>query len=116
MEVVTTKPVSEEADEMDGSGVRIVTSAVSDDGCRGNHNLTAKTSVQFELCSSDIASNHEIHDEIMEIYHHNVVVKTEKIDDTIDDRTAVLEEQSQPKGNNNSFCCIIFPLRRIFFF
>lgn len=98
VEVVTTKPVSKEAAEMDGSGLRMMKSTVSDDGYRGNH--TAEASVQFELCSSDIANSHEIHDEIMEIYHHNVVVKTEKIDDTVDDRTSVLEEQTLPEGNN----------------
>lgn len=108
VEVVTTKQVSEEAAEMDGSGLRTMKSAVSDDGYRGNH--TAEASVQFELCSSDIANSHEIHDEIMEIYHHNVVVKTEKIDDTVS-RTSVLEEQAQPEGNNGKFCCIIFPLK-----
>jgi hypothetical protein len=112
MEVVTTEPVSEEAVEVDGSGLRLMKSAVSDDSYRGNH--TAKASVEFELCSSDIANSHEIHDEIMEIYHHNVVVKTEKIDATVDDRTSVLEEQTQPEGNNGEFCCIIFPLKHIF--
>jgi hypothetical protein len=108
MEVVTT----EEAVEMDESGLRIMKSAVLDDGCRGNP--TAEASVQFELCSSAIGNNHEIHDEIMEIYHHNVIVKTEKIDDTDDDRTSVLEEQEQPERNNGKFCWIIFPLKHTF--
>jgi hypothetical protein len=109
MQVVTTKPVSEEGEEIVGSGLRIMKKAVSEDDCRVDH--IAEGTVQFGLCSTDIGSGHEIHDDDMEICHHNVVVKTEKIEDTVDDRTSVLEEQTLPEGNNGKFCCV---MRRLF--
>jgi hypothetical protein len=104
-EVVTGKPVCEEGDEMDGSGLMIIEDAVSEDDCRVDH--IAEASVQFDVCTS----GREIRDEIMEMCHQNVVVKTEKIDDTVDDRTSVLEEQTLPEGNSGKFCCI---MRRLF--
>lgn len=104
VEVVTTKPVSEEVDEMDGNGLRILRSAVSENGCRVDH--TAEASTQFGLSSTD-ASGHEIPDEIMETCHHNVVVKAEKIDDDVNDRASVHEEQTQLEGNNGKLCCIM---------
>jgi hypothetical protein len=105
-EVVTDKPVSDEDDEMDGNGLVIIENAVSEDGCRADH--IAEGSAQFDVCTTDTASGREIRDEIMEICHQNVVVKTEKTDDTADDRTSVLEHQTLPERNSGKFCCIIF--------
>jgi hypothetical protein len=63
--------------------------------------------MQFELSSSDVASHRETRDDILEIHHGNVVVKTEKFDDdAAEDETSQIIEQEQHEGTNGMFCCI----------
>jgi len=106
--VVTHIPVSEEAQKMAGDCLSIVKSQVLEDGSTENSSLSAEVSVQFELPSSDVASNHETHDDILEIHHSNVVVKTERFDDdgAAEDETSQIEEQAQHEGTNGMFCCV----------
>jgi len=107
--VVTHLPISEEAQKMAGDCSSVVKSHVLDeDGCKEDNSLAAEVSVQFELSSSDVASNHETHDDILEIHHCNVVVKTEKFDDddAAEDETSQIKEQAQQEGTNGMFCCV----------
>jgi hypothetical protein len=109
MEVVTSKAISK-GDEKDGGSLSIENNVVPDEGgSRGKPSPTTEAGVQFELSSGDIAGSCETHDDIMEIYHCNVVVKTEKTDSTADDRTSLLEEHTQHEVNSGKFfCCIVF--------
>jgi len=107
IKVVTHVPISEEVQKMAGDCSSIVKSHVLDkDGCTENSSLAAEVSVQFELSSSDVASNHETHHDILEIHHANVVVKTEKFDDDAEDETSQIKEQAQHEGTNGMFCCV----------
>jgi hypothetical protein len=113
IKVVTHIPVSEEAEKMGGNGLSIVKSHVpNEDGCTENPSLVPDVSVQFELPSSNAASNCETHDD-MEICHNNVVVKTEKIDDAAMDETSPVKVQAQHEVNNGKLFCIIFLLKHI---
>ena len=113
IKVVTHIPISEEAPKMAGDCSSIMKSCVPDvDGCTENSSLAAEVSVQFELSSSDVPSNHETHDDILEICHANVVVKTEKFDDNAaEDETSQINEQAQHVGSNGKFCCVTILLR-----
>jgi hypothetical protein len=94
---------------MAGDCSGIVKSHVQDeDGCTENSSLAAEVNVQFDLSSSDVASNHETHDDILEVHHGNVVVKTEKFDDddAAEDETSQIKEQEQHEGTNGMFCCV----------
>lgn len=109
IKVVTHIPISEEAQKMAGDCSGIVKSHVQDeDGCTENSSLAAEVNVQFDLSSSDVASNHETHDDILEVHHGNVVVKTEKFDDddAAEDETSQIKEQEQHEGTNGMFCCV----------
>jgi len=114
IKVVTDIPISEEAQKMAGECSSIVKSHVLDEGgSTEDSSLAAEVNVQFELSSNDVASNHETHDDILEIHHSNVVVKTEKFDDYDDDAAAAAEdetsqikEQAQHEGTIGMFCCV----------
>ena len=115
IKVVTHIPISEEAQKMSGDCLSTMKSHVLDeDSCTENNSLAAEVSVQFALSSSDVASHHETHDDILEIYHSNVVVKTEKFDDDDDDdddddaedETSQIKEQAQHDDTNGMFCCV----------
>jgi hypothetical protein len=112
IKVVTHVPVSEKTEKLDGNGLGTVKSYVPDeDGCRENRSHAAEVSVQFELSSSDVASNHETHDDILEICRSNVVVKTEKVDGAAKEETSQIKEKVQHEGNNGKFCCITILLK-----
>jgi hypothetical protein len=106
---VTHVPVTEEAKKKAGDCLSIVKSHVLDkDGSTENSSLAAEVSVQFELSSSDVASNHETHDDIPEIHCIKVVVKTEKFDDDdAEDETSQIKEQAQHEATNDT--STVFP-------